>query len=362
MPYKISGTLSDAARIIVIKESDWSIESNTNESVGAYEVDSLVTGAKLVAARKSDGETFVFGGVTPIEYTPPERGVFAGGSTYSNVIDYITISAPGNTTDFGDLSSARYGVGATSNGANDRGVFAAGFDSISGVNIIEYITITSTGNTTNFGDLTTARFQGDAVSNGTSERGIFCGGYQTSNVIDYITISTPGDATDFGDLTVGRWGFAGASNGVNNRGVFAGGDILQTPAGHQNVIDYITITSTANATDFGDLTMSRYSIAATSNGINDRGVFGGGYQSAASNVIDYITISSTGDATDFGDLTVIRSGASATSNTTGDRGVFAPGSGAGNAMDYITISSIGNATDFGDMVVERYLVGATSNA
>jgi len=44
MPYKISGTLSDASRVIIIKESDWSIESNTNESVGAYEVGSLVSG------------------------------------------------------------------------------------------------------------------------------------------------------------------------------------------------------------------------------------------------------------------------------------------------------------------------------
>lgn len=36
------------------------------------------------------------------------------------------------------------------------------------------------------------------------------------------------------------------------------------------------------------------------------GLFGGGYGSAASNVIDYVTIASTGNATDFGDLTVAR--------------------------------------------------------
>ncbi|KKN04858.1 hypothetical protein LCGC14_1093090, partial [marine sediment metagenome] len=43
--------------------------------------------------------------------------------------------------------------------------------------------------------------------------------------------------------------------------------------------------------------------AATSNGINGRGIFGGG-SGAAENIIDYITIGSTGNATDFGDLTV----------------------------------------------------------
>ncbi len=36
--------------------------------------------------------------------------------------------------------------------------------------------------------------------------------------------------------------------------VFAGGG--QTPSSYQNTMDYITIASTGNATDFGDLTAS----------------------------------------------------------------------------------------------------------
>jgi len=67
MPYKISGELSDACKIIIIKESDWSIESNTNESAGSYEITNLDAGAKLVAARKSDGEGICYGNVTPEE-------------------------------------------------------------------------------------------------------------------------------------------------------------------------------------------------------------------------------------------------------------------------------------------------------
>jgi hypothetical protein len=31
------------------------------------------------------------------------RGVFGGGYPYTNIMDYITIATPGNTTDFGDL-------------------------------------------------------------------------------------------------------------------------------------------------------------------------------------------------------------------------------------------------------------------
>jgi hypothetical protein len=37
-----------------------------------------------------------------------------------------------------------------------------------------------------------------------------------------------------------------------------------------------------------------------------RGLFGGGYNGAYLNVIDYVTIATTGNATDFGDLTVAR--------------------------------------------------------
>ena len=40
------------------------------------------------------------------DYGEGSRGVFAGGSA-SNVIEYITISTAGNSTDFGDLTTSR---------------------------------------------------------------------------------------------------------------------------------------------------------------------------------------------------------------------------------------------------------------
>ena len=49
-----------------------------------------------------------------------------------------------------------------------------------------------------------------------NQRAIFGGGYISSNrtnVIDYIDISTTGNATDFGDLTLARRGAVGSSNG-----------------------------------------------------------------------------------------------------------------------------------------------------
>jgi hypothetical protein len=55
-----------------------------------------------------------------------------------------------------------------------------------------------------------------------------------------------------------------------------------------------------------------------------RGVWGGGYAAPLNvNVADYVTISSTGNATDFGDLTIARSSPSAAFSNT--RGTFAGG-------------------------------------
>ena len=71
-----------------------------------------------------------------------------------------------------------------------------------------------------------------------------------------------------------------------------------------NVIQYITIANTGNATDFGDMLSVVESGGAGSN--NSRIVYGGGYGPGVSNIIQYVTIANTGNAIDFGDLTVAR--------------------------------------------------------
>ena len=119
-----------------------------------------------------------------------------------------------------------------------------------------------------------------------------------------------------------------------------------------NAIDYFTITSIGNATDFGNMTQQSRYPSCTDNGTNERGISFGGAD-AHSDVIDYLTINSAGNATDFGDLTIGREGLfSAVSNGTGERGIFCSGNPIGaaiNRMDYITINTTGNATVFGSM-------------
>ena len=220
--------------------------------------------------------------------------------------------------------------------------------------------ITNLADPVNDQDAVTLKYFNDNVNGGnpySGSRAVFGGGNVMPATIDYITISTPGNASDFGDLTVARYELAATSNGTNNRGVFGGGCIDANNS--SATIDYITISTPGNASDFADLTVARDGLAATSNGTNNRGVFGGGrYPTVIANTIDYITITTPVNASDFGDLTVARFRLAATSNGTSNRGVFG---GGYNTIDYITITSPGNATDFGDLTVTRYALSATSN-
>ena len=254
----------------------------------------------------------------------------------------------------------------TVTGTGNRGVFGGGNGTGGVTNVMDYITISTTGDATDFGDLSVARHVTSSTSNGANGRGVWAGGYDSgyspSDTIDYVTLSTTGDASDFGNLTVARVGMTGTSNGTNNRGVF-GGDHALT-----DVIDYITISSLGNASDFGDLFEARYYTGAVSNYTNNRGVWGAGLTTVRVDTADYITISSLGDATVFGDLTVAREALAGVSNGTNDRGVFGggrtqdtPSNIESDVMDYITISSVGDAADFGDLTQARPWLAGASN-
>ena len=272
------------------------------------------------------------------------RAIFAGGNATganpSNRIEYVDISAfNSNTTDFGDLQSARKGITGTSNGT--IGVFIGGDEDNPIVDTIDKITTTTTGNATDFGNTTAAmRAMGSSCD---GSRALYGGGsyasVMKSNVIEYITIATPGNGIDFGNLTE----TIELSSFVNDAtySVRAGGQNDLNP-NTTDAMDYVTMQTTSNATSFGTLSRStwfgRNSVSSTT-----RGLFAGGSQRV--NNIDYITIATPGNSSDFGDLTVSVTGTSAASNNT--RGLFAGGIAAGgntNDMSYVTIATTGNAT------------------
>ena len=185
---------------------------------------------------------------------------------------------------------------------------------------------------------------GGTGGGGTGNRMIFMGGTDGSGVVDviqFVTISTTENATDFCDLLAGEQ--EGASCSSHLRGFYFGGD----PS--DNDIEFVTFASTGNATDFGNLNSNSKSGAGCSD--RTRGLLQLGYSSPSyQNNISYITMATTGDALDFGDFTGVSGlGAACDSST---RGVFARGFDSNyylNTLEYVTISTLGDATDFGDL-------------
>jgi len=198
-------------------------------------------------------------------------------------------------------------------------------------------------------------------------RGLFIGGRTPSivNTIDFVTIASAGDATDFGDLTKTRRAMATMAD--RTRGLSAGG-INDGSGSSTDEIDFVTIASTGNAQDFGNLTVSRSWLAGVNNAT--RGVAGGAWSPSRSNVMDFVTIQSTGDAVDFGDLlTAKQTEGSFASPTRGFWVGGASGSGpdydastSGTVINFITTSSTGNAQDFGDLINGTYAKVGASNS
>ena len=230
-----------------------------------------------------------------------------------NTIDYFTIATTGNAKDFGDVTGGNGDYTPISN--QTRGIFAGGYSYPAAFNAISFVTIASLGNSTDFGDMTTNRGNGNRSQVNSSTRGLIGGGYISptgTNNIEFLTIATTGNSSDFGDLTAGRGNFTGLSSGT--RGVFAGGS---NPA--NNIMDYVTIASAGNAIDFGDM-FTGNSVACCSTSNNTRGVIVGGDLQPAdnfTNVMQHITIATTGDSLDFGDMLTIGAYRGVTSDSHG---------------------------------------------
>ena len=280
--------------------------------------------------------------------------------TTINSIDYFDITTAGNASDFGDLTSTRRVASALSD--KTYGLIGGGLGYLAS---IDYVTIATIGNASDFGDLTTGRYGCSGCSDGTT--GVWGGGFTSApaytDVIDYVTIASPGNATDFGDLTSIKRYTQPSSN--STYGVFGGGYDYNYINGTTGAIDYVTIATPGNAADFGDLTSERQRGGNGTVSDETYGIFtGGSYSNGSySNVIDYITIASPGNATDFGDLLVGQIHASSTGN--GSRGVDMAGSSSGsytNVIQYFTITSPGNATDFGDLTISADNGSGTSGS
>jgi len=295
------------------------------------------------------------------------RAVILGGvgSSYSNLtdrIDFFTINTLGNAQDFGNLTGAHYSMGVVCDGTR---VVTAGGRTPSFTQDIDFFTISSQGDAADSGyDLNNTE---NPAALSDSTRGVFAitSGSAYKNAIDYITIQSLGDAQDFGDLTDKRgYGSALAST---TRGCFIGGLDTSSPSDLDiNVIDFVTIKSTGNATDFGDLLgVGVAHMSSASNAV--RGIVGGGTpdNGGGTNVIQFITIATTGNAIDFGDLLNSSRGGCTVANSTRfvhHRGQSDSGTGSRvNVLEFSEIASTGDTLDFGDLVDDQTARNGISN-
>jgi len=133
-------------------------------------------------------------------------------------------------------------------------------------NQIQYRTIQSSANTADFGNLVVARRRGAGATSNTA-RAIMHDGQsassQSAGVMDYITVGSAGDASDFGDII-------GNSDG-NNGGAMSNGTLAFMGLGYESVapirdpdLSYVTIASTGNSTDAGDDLIGRNYVSSNS--------------------------------------------------------------------------------------------------
>ena len=250
------------------------------------------------------------------------RALSGGGATPStiNTIEFFTIATASNATDFGDLTAVKASPYPTGN--QTRGIWAGAYNYPAGVYTIDFVTIASQGNASDFGDRLNSIHSSNRSQCNSTTRGLITGGYNPSpgamvNIIEKLEIATTGDTTDFGDMTSPRNNLGALSS--NTRGIIYGGS-GQSPTPNVNIIDFVTIATTGDATDFGDLIGNSSSFANSCMSNNIRGLSAGGDTQPGNyytNIIQHITIATTGDAQDFGDM--LRAGAyfSSTSDSHG---------------------------------------------
>ena len=189
-------------------------------------------------------------------------------------------------------------------------------------------------------------------------RMLVLGGYSTTDRIDAIEISTTGDATDFGNLVTSMFATSGAGSRVAAFRI--GGN---TPSA-RNDIGKTIFASQGDEVDTGaDCLTNRTYTGALSD--STRACFAGNNDPAQVNSIEYFSMTTTGNSVDFGDLSYVLLMPATFASPT--RGIFTGGQNSSNPngvsnIEFITISATGNSSDFGDLVDARSQLMGCSNA
>ena len=222
---------------------------------------------------------------------------------------------------------------------------------------MDFFNIATTGNGQDFGNLSADIFA--TGSTASSTRGVVFGGYggsphsANSDEIQFVTIASQGNATDFGNLTVGRNN--ACVSGSQTRAVAVGG---AASGGNSNVMDFVTIASQGNAVDFGDMTAATNNSSDGGCGNATRGLFHTRTPNNNGGFFHY-NIATQGNAAEFSDR-ANNGNNTLSGGSNAIRGIFQGGYNV-NAISAVTISTLGSAFDFGDQTTSRYTAGASAS-
>ena len=273
---------------------------------------------------------------------------FAFGGDSSNVIDRFSFSSDGNSSDWGDLVSAK---GDLAGMASSTEGFAAGGWTMT--TQIQKFSFTSSTTQSSWSNLVSSKYRPAGCSSETN--GYVVGGYNgnaTFTDIEKFSFSSSSTASDIGDLTVDAGNPITQSS--SDYGFCSGG--FRHGLGSHNTISKISFSSDGDSTDHGDLdTLTAWGAGCSS---ASEGFVAGGRQWEVADIsnIQKFSFASNTTGTDLGDLSANRRGISGQSSTThgyASGGMEANGTNNTNKIEKFAYSSSSNASDVGDLTVAR---------
>ena len=201
-------------------------------------------------------------------------GYTSGGFTpgiFYNTIDKFPFSFEGTATDVGDLTVARYyaaGQSSTTHGYTSGGSIPGPNNTTTQTNTIEKFPFTSDTSASSVGVITPG-IRANVAGQSSATHGYTTAGFRAPsisyNTIDKFPFASDANASDVGDLTIAH-AFTGNPAGQSSTtdGYNSGGNQRVPPSGPVTslaIIDKFPFTSDTNASNIGNLTVSRSAVS-----------------------------------------------------------------------------------------------------
>ena len=242
--YTSGGRNSPPGNSQVKSGTRFSFTSTSTETIG----DTLNTAVEFASGFASSTHGYSAGGrhsaPTAVAVNEIVKFPFASSSSDTDVGDLITAK----------LSNSTNGQQSLTHGYTSGGKLAPG----TRINVIEKVSLSVDGNSTDVGDLIDTRDLGSGSSSST--HGYLAGGGippsgGVTNVIQKFPFASDTNAADVGDLNIVNTEAGGVSSG--SHGYTGGGRTASPGGGSRTDIQKFSFVVDANGTDVGDLTQDR---------------------------------------------------------------------------------------------------------